>query len=124
MKCSVGSSTMITGPVTFALTRGRPRARLAWMLVGAVVLLPVAFVPYHVMPTRPALPATIHGNSLTPVELVIATGSSLMLTVQRKTGAPSTSRSKASTPAGAAIQRRLSVGASAGSVLRMARAER
>lgn len=30
--------------VTFALTRGRPRARLVWMLVGAVVLLPVAFV--------------------------------------------------------------------------------
>lgn len=30
--------------VTFALTRARPRARLVWMLVGAVVLLPVAFV--------------------------------------------------------------------------------
>lgn len=30
--------------VTFALTRRRPRARLVWMLVGAVVLLPVAFV--------------------------------------------------------------------------------
>lgn len=30
--------------VTFALTRGRPRARLVWMLIGAVVLLPVAFV--------------------------------------------------------------------------------
>jgi hypothetical protein len=30
--------------VTFTLTRGRPRARLVWMLVGAVVLLPVAFV--------------------------------------------------------------------------------
>jgi hypothetical protein len=30
--------------VTFALTRQRPRARLVWMLVGAVVLLPVAFV--------------------------------------------------------------------------------
>jgi hypothetical protein len=30
--------------VTFALTRGRTRARLMWMLVGAVVLLPVAFV--------------------------------------------------------------------------------
>ncbi|MEI5584634.1 MULTISPECIES: DNA polymerase III subunit gamma/tau [unclassified Agromyces] len=30
--------------VAFALTRGRPRARLAWMLAGAVLLLPVAFV--------------------------------------------------------------------------------
>ena len=30
--------------VTFALTRGRTRARLIWLLVGAVVLLPVAFV--------------------------------------------------------------------------------
>ena len=30
--------------VTFALTRGRARARLVWLLVGAVVLLPVAFV--------------------------------------------------------------------------------
>jgi hypothetical protein len=30
--------------VTFALTRGRTRARLVWLLVGAVVLLPVAFV--------------------------------------------------------------------------------
>jgi hypothetical protein len=30
--------------VTFTLTRGRPKARLVWMLVGAVVLLPVAFV--------------------------------------------------------------------------------
>jgi hypothetical protein len=30
--------------VTFALTRGRPGARLVWLLIGAVVLLPVAFV--------------------------------------------------------------------------------
>ena len=30
--------------VTFALTRGRARARLVWLLVGAVVLLPIAFV--------------------------------------------------------------------------------
>lgn len=30
--------------VTFALTRGRPRVRLVWLLVGAIVLLPVAFV--------------------------------------------------------------------------------
>ena len=30
--------------VTFALTRGRARARLVWLLVGAIVLLPVAFV--------------------------------------------------------------------------------
>jgi hypothetical protein len=30
--------------VTFTLTRGRAKVRLVWMLVGAVVLLPVAFV--------------------------------------------------------------------------------
>jgi hypothetical protein len=30
--------------VTFALTRSRPRARLVWLLVGAIVLLPIAFV--------------------------------------------------------------------------------
>lgn len=30
--------------VTFALTRGRPRARLVWLLVGVVVTLPIAFV--------------------------------------------------------------------------------
>lgn len=30
--------------VTFALTRGRTRSRLVWLLIGAVVLLPVAFV--------------------------------------------------------------------------------
>ena len=30
--------------VTFVLTRGRTTARLVWLLVGAVVLLPVAFV--------------------------------------------------------------------------------
>lgn len=30
--------------VTFTVTRGRPKARLVWMLVGAVALLPVAFV--------------------------------------------------------------------------------
>jgi hypothetical protein len=30
--------------VTFALTRGRARARLVWLLIGTVVLLPVAFV--------------------------------------------------------------------------------
>lgn len=30
--------------VAFALTRGRTRARLVWLLVGAVVLLPIAFV--------------------------------------------------------------------------------
>ena len=30
--------------VTFALTRGRTKARLVWLLVGAVVLVPVAFV--------------------------------------------------------------------------------
>ncbi|GAA1061063.1 DNA polymerase III subunit gamma/tau [Agromyces bracchium] len=30
--------------ITFALTRGRTRLRLVWLLVGAVVLLPIAFV--------------------------------------------------------------------------------
>ncbi|HEU4755213.1 MAG TPA: DNA polymerase III subunit gamma/tau [Agromyces sp.] len=30
--------------VAFALTRARPRARLVWLLVGAIVLLPIAFV--------------------------------------------------------------------------------
>ncbi|MFE5672041.1 DNA polymerase III subunit gamma/tau [Agromyces sp. NPDC056523] len=30
--------------VTFALTRGRTKTRLVWLLVGAVVLLPIAFV--------------------------------------------------------------------------------
>jgi hypothetical protein len=30
--------------VVFAMTRGRSRARLVWMLAGAVVLLPIAFV--------------------------------------------------------------------------------
>ncbi|GGI47378.1 drug/metabolite transporter superfamily protein YnfA [Agromyces flavus] len=30
--------------VTFALTRGRTRARIVWLLIGAIVLLPIAFV--------------------------------------------------------------------------------
>jgi hypothetical protein len=30
--------------VAFALTRARPRARLVWLLAGAIVLLPIAFV--------------------------------------------------------------------------------
>jgi drug/metabolite transporter superfamily protein YnfA len=30
--------------VTFALTRGRTKTRIVWLLIGAVVLLPIAFV--------------------------------------------------------------------------------